>query len=515
MHTWPGGAFLHVAVLLLVDANVDGFQSGHDRQLYGTALLPESNPNAHWESSNSGELHKLLGRPWARCSRVDGARGCRARGVCFSNVDGTLVPELPKAVDPSQNAVAAVHKSYGGLTSCRKPKTVPHSVVSKWRSVRVLNGTTLVANCWRKKLHPSHINPAHFLMGYSNLFVLAAQAAKGGALPISNIILHQCPSFKESDWTTFVWHELTKRFEEQGVWLSETLVGIYIFSRSTATFPPATKAVVCARDILQQPYDSGMYFGGISNKLLGDWFAHGPAAAHQRQSPPTPPLTKPVTNKAAIKGCKATCTQNLRVGVFQRAAGEGASRTLVNLNEVKALVQRYTVQPVVDVLNRHSDTGADQARMFYKTDILISTHGSQLANMVFAPNLTVIEVVVYPQEKNIFCLNAHRLLKHGEIMSYGHFRVRPDGSNDMIADKHVAACTESKNESLYKTCKRDRNTDIRVKLDRLELDLQRALEVQCGCAAIEATSSECPSYPGYNQGMNSSRYIMPPASRIL
>jgi capsular polysaccharide biosynthesis protein len=48
----------------------------------------------------------------------------------------------------------------------------------------------------------------------------------------------------------------------------------------------------------------------------------------------------------------------------------------VNIGDVTTMIAGYNT------------TGAQQAEMFYTTDILISTHGSQLANMVFAPNLS-------------------------------------------------------------------------------------------------------------------------------
>jgi capsular polysaccharide biosynthesis protein len=60
----------------------------------------------------------------------------------------------------------------------------------------------------------------------------------------------------------------------------------------------------------------------------------------------------------------------------------------VNIGDVTTMIAGYTTHPVRLITTGHNTTGAQQAEMFYTTDILISTHGSQLANMVFAPNLS-------------------------------------------------------------------------------------------------------------------------------
>jgi Glycosyltransferase 61 len=93
-----------------------------------------------------------------------------------------------------------------------------------------------------------------------------------------------------------------------------------------------------------------------------------------------------------------------RIAVFQRT-GTAMLRSFINLAEVVDLAQSYTSLPVKVMTVNGSTPFRAQIRLFNTFDVLISPHGSHLANGIFTmnPNSKVDTLHDFP-----FCPSTHR-----------------------------------------------------------------------------------------------------------
>ena len=71
-----------------------------------------------------------------------------------------------------------------------------------------------------------------------------------------------------------------------------------------------------------------------------------------------------------------------RIKIFQRSA-TNSLRKFININEVVRLAQDYTTERVEIVSVNASTSIAEQIRFFNEFDLLITPHGSHLANGIF------------------------------------------------------------------------------------------------------------------------------------
>ena len=67
----------------------------------------------------------------------------------------------------------------------------------------------------------------------------------------------------------------------------------------------------------------------------------------------------------------------------------------MNLQDVVALAQKYTTIPVEVVTANETTTVAEQIKLFNSFDVLITAHGSHLANGIFTMNPQQ-KVYLYP-----------------------------------------------------------------------------------------------------------------------
>ena len=111
-----------------------------------------------------------------------------------------------------------------------------------------------------------------------------------------------------------------------------------------------------------------------------------------------------------------------RIKIFQRTATK-MLRRFVNLDEVIRLAQTYTTVPIEVVTVNETSTMIEQIRLFNSFDILITSHGSHLANGVFTMNPStkaVIEVVSFAFDR-VFYGNYNGYLGFAEyLLSTGH-----------------------------------------------------------------------------------------------
>lgn len=81
---------------------------------------------------------------------------------------------------------------------------------------------------------------------------------------------------------------------------------------------------------------------------------------------------------------------NARIKIFQRTQTENL-RAFINVDEVMALAQEYTTVPVEIVTVNKSSSIKDQIILFNSFDVMLTPHGSHLANGIFTmkPNSKV------------------------------------------------------------------------------------------------------------------------------
>ena len=113
---------------------------------------------------------------------------------------------------------------------------------------------------------------------------------------------------------------------------------------------------------------------------------------------------------------------NARIRIFQRTQ-TNSSRKFINVEEVMKLAQTYTTQKV-DVVNVNASTSiSEQIRFFNEFDVLITPHGSHLANGIFTvrpQNKAVVEVVPYAFDRVFYSNYIPALGFAHYIISTGH-----------------------------------------------------------------------------------------------
>ena len=111
-----------------------------------------------------------------------------------------------------------------------------------------------------------------------------------------------------------------------------------------------------------------------------------------------------------------------RIKIFQRTSTK-MLRRFVNMDEVAKLVQEYTLLPVEIITVNDATSIVDQIEVFNSFDILITSHGSQLANGIFTTfpeNKAVIEIDTFAFDR-VFYTNYVNQLGFAEyLISTGH-----------------------------------------------------------------------------------------------
>lgn len=290
-----------------------------------------------------------------------------------------------------------------------------------------------------------------------------------------NLALHQCPLLhpmlaEVSSWTwgRHVFLAATRGWEEIGLWPSVDSMNIQELSLGQ------TDSWTCFEDI-------------FFDMSYGSWL---PAPQHQTSwrnalliglSPlPTPSNHDSNSGTVGTMTLQERCRHGaVRIAILQRRSGS-ALRRFQNLKEVRSMLGNYTSLPVNVVIADADTSIRDQARFFADGfNLLITPHGSQLANMIFCnPNHTaVIEVlpVVYDP---VFETNAKGmgLIYH---TSTGH-QALCDDCEQLVKERclqdpsnEVWACKEF--GVRLKLLQSDMIVDLRV----LKRDVERTLAALC------------------------------------
>jgi len=263
-------------------------------------------------------------------------------------------------------------------------------------------------NCWNRS--PEDTNPSHWLMKIHKLFELAQIAQKEGTMLLpafDSLAFHQCASYDRVvrqglwSWGKTVFEAATKDWLNVGLWQGADQVHVIQLNKPNQEW-------TCFEDLLFETQ-------------YGTWFPAPPYISNWRNSLLESAGLRDENTMPGDAALAERCGANrLRIHVFKRTEGRGL-RDVVNLNEVVALAQTYT-SISIEVVTINSTTPVRvQAAIFGAFDLLITPHGSQIANIIFTdPSRTgVIEVLPVVRDRS-FANNARDAGFLSYIISTGH-----------------------------------------------------------------------------------------------
>jgi len=257
-------------------------------------------------------------------------------------------------------------------------------------------------------------------MKIHKLFELAQIAQKDGTtlLPaFDNLAFHQCASYDRVvrqdlwSWGKTVFEAATKDWLNVGLWQGADQVRVIQLNKPNQEW-------TCFEDILFETQ-------------YGTWFPALPYISNWRNSLLESAGLRDENTIPGDEGLAERCGANqLRIHVFKRTEGH-ALRDFVNLDAVVALAQNYTSLTIeVVTINSTTPVGV-QAAIFGAFDLLITPHGSQIANIIFTdPSRTgLIEVLPIIRDR-AFANNARDAGFLSYIISTGHTPLPADGDLD-------------------------------------------------------------------------------------
>ena len=361
--------------------------------------------------------------------------------VCVrSGIDGLVI-----GIDGRDNDWTTKHLNIPDLVSekewndvLKKKKSMKIPLVAKRvklmsYNVTMKKGNTLFSNCYQQALDST--NPAHLLMKVGLIYELSVCYSRNNeaaifkdflSLRFRNMFMHQCPDPNTTDWKwgqnimdiiTRKTTEVTQFYDGEPAQRTIDIVGYP--KDGLGDF----RTLTCFEDLfvsmrngiwLQMPFNQ-INFRKDTAKYIGE---------------PKQALSKPET-VAAILPSRArqdycppdgSKKSTARIKVFERSATR-MLRKFLNMDEVVTIAQDFTSVPVEIVTVNDTTSVLDQIRLFNSFDVLITSHGSHLANGIFTvrpERKAIVEVVSFAYDK-VFYGNYNMHLGFADyIMSTGH-----------------------------------------------------------------------------------------------
>lgn len=350
---------------------------------------------------------------------------------------------------------------------------------------RMVAGPTFFLNCWQRT--PDDTNPSHWLMKVVTLFEISQMVLQGSLwLPtFRHLVFHQCPSYHQTiqgdgvwPWGQAIWKAATSVWWLAGLW-PQGFDDDGVDPAAMLELDMGSDEWTCFEDLYLEPN-------------YGSWFPAPEFQAAWRNAL----LTQTASGREAknIDSLQDRCrTNTLKIHVFQRSSGRGR-RAFANLDEVLALARRYTASEVPVVTVDAATPVDDQARVFQAFDVLISSHGSQLANIIFSdPAHTAIVEVLPVVRDTSFHTNAQDAGMAAYIVSTGHAPVAENAMSppsphctqgQELMETHCWSMEDGKSGHAVWDCPRDWRSkltgcDTRINITLLETHLKKAITDLC------------------------------------
>ena len=301
---------------------------------------------------------------------------------------------------------------------------------------QLYNNSTLYTNCNRQ--HSLAFNPSHLLMNTGFLYELSLCILDNLGrrrifkydiqLPFKQFFMHQCPNTVEID-ATWEWGKSTMRMIVSKLYESRLIKSNYttIFRRGKES---NQNELICFNDLYVssrsshwiEGFNNAIYFRKEIAKRTGEpkqaleisERSVDYSSSYMRQS------------YCTIGGSKPTTA---RIYIYQRSENF-YPRTIVNMEELKAALQKYTEIPIKTITTTQYQKIQEQILLFNEFDILVTIHGSHMTNGVFTMhpyNRAVIELVPFAYESTFYRNYVYDLGFAEYIISTGH--LTPRGSN--------------------------------------------------------------------------------------
>jgi hypothetical protein len=247
-----------------------------------------------------------------------------------------------------------------------------------------------VLNCWRQTALKD--NPAHLLMGYGKIFVASTgfhNAREGEPLDTFDMVVYHLCELPWWPWAQFVDSLINSHAIKNGIINNvapSTINEARIFlplAREQLTDPRPNDIVICGETVFQEPFSLATYFGENDPKVVAEW-------RDWTRVQKVIPNTIKAMQETVVEDI--LCPRQLRFALWNRTEGTSL-RLLTNVNDIRRVVSDISDHPL-SILTASSKTSPEeQVSLFRSFDVLITPHGSHLANMIFAkPRTAFIEV---------------------------------------------------------------------------------------------------------------------------
>ena len=418
-------------------------------------------------------------------------RHCLVGNVCLSQRDGVLVPNVSGAASLAE--LDGGRDAKQRITLPWRARVLPMSHFRRLRNVYYAQGKTYAAGCWRQDF--ARRNPAHYMIGYGKLFA-AAHDNRTHIVPrdIDHLVFHQCPPRAPEDWewAQNMWSIIESESNSRGLWKpgKPNIITLGQPSVDVSQLPAKDDLVICAERMTIERVNLPTYLGVNHPSMVRHWHRAVEQRLHVNAAANTATPQSQNPGREGCTGCVNESRTALRIGIFRRTEGKSGLRRIRNLDEVQALAASFTRVPVKVFTLTSKSSFEEQLWAFRSLDLLITPHGSQLANMLFAPRTVFIELQAAGADVS-FKVNGGRLVA-GYILSLGHLPVEEASARQLKAQpcnigvdrglvRLMSTCFQgawAKNCS-FTDKRRLTNTDIFVNLTRLSADLATAVAIRC------------------------------------
>lgn len=316
--------------------------------------------------------------------------------------------------------------------------------------IRVLHGKTIMVHCWRS---PGH-NPVHFQFGYGALYT--AFVAEEFTRPFDHVVFHQCPQPHLNGFFRGFWEVLLMEgYERRAI------------DDATTFHVVSDLSLVCMENVIGNEWAKSPFFGASDI----EW------DAWRRQ------LTRYLDIKYPEFISTVSLTRNsslpTRIAIFQRIEAANGLRKYLNLPDVVRLVGNFTEDyEIITITSEHTFTQAME--LFNSFDILISPHGSHLANLLLLlrQDVVVIETVGV-------CMNTGPLNWFGRRIGY---MISSGHSSDQDAVQSIIdRCVQERDSWCFQNeppgahcddglAEEVMRSDLIIDLQRLQNDIEKALQ---------------------------------------
>ena len=253
-------------------------------------------------------------------------------------------------------------------------------------------------------------------------------------LPLfEHLAFHQCPSYNSMikggawPWGALVMDAATHHWADAGLWQGPEEIDVIELNKGDRNW-------TCFEDLYFEIGHNSWY---PAPQYQNSWLRilHGMAKA-SLPSASLPALAPPQDPRPAVDSLAERCrTRNLRIHLFQRSTGS-TLRSFANVEPVRALLQNFTSAPIPVVTVNASTSLAGQIDAFRAFDVLVSSHGSQLGNIIFSDPGTTAIVEITPVVRDLcFVRNAVDASFASYVVSTGHTPVAIPDHKNAVCDK--------------------------------------------------------------------------------